>query len=184
MTIYHLGGSQSIMTTRDSPTDLQRRRLLQGLGALSIASLAGCTTALGGGEESDAGQNSSDSIHWHPHLTIEIQGETQQIPSGIGIGSEYSDSPYYDSGMQMTSIHTHDASGTIHWEIMGRPPKDGELQLGAFFEIWGKPFSETQIFDYRSHEENEVTMVVNGTPNDDFANYKVNDGDDIVIQYD
>ena len=172
------------MTTRDSPPDSQRRRLLQGLGTVAIASLAGCSTSSGGSKEPTAGQNPAEPIHLHPHLTIEILGETQQIPSGIGIGQKYSDSPYYHSGMQMTSIHTHDASGTIHWEIMGRPPKDGELQLGAFFEIWGKPFSETQIFDYRNNEDNEVTMVVNGTPNDDFANYKVNDGDDIVIRYD
>ena len=172
------------MTTRESPTDVQRRRLLQGLGTVSLASLAGCTTVFGGGEEPDAGQNSGDSIHMHPHLTIEIHGEPQQIPSGIGIGKKYSDSPYYHSGMQMTSIHTHDASGKIHWEIAGRPPKDGELQLGAFFEIWGKPFSETQILDYQNNEENEVTMTVNGEPNEEFANYTVNDGDDIVIRYD
>lgn len=172
------------MMTRDSPPDSQRRRLLQGLGTVAIASLAGCSTSSGGSKEPTAGQNAADSIHVHAHLTIEIQGETQPIPSGIGIGQKYSDSTYYDSGMQMTSIHTHDASGTIHWEIMGRPPKDGELQLGAFFEIWRKSFSETQIFDYRNNEENEVTMVVNGTPNDDFGNYKVSDGDDIVIRYD
>lgn len=161
----------------------QRRRLLQGLGTVGIASLAGCSAVLGGNGDPDAGQNSAEPIHWHPHLTIEIQGETRQIPSEIGIGQEYSDSPYYHDGMEMTSIHTHDASGKIHWEIMGRPPKDGELQLGAFFEIWGKPFSETQILDYHNNDKNEVTMVVNGTPNDDFANYKVSDEDDIVIRY-
>lgn len=171
------------MTIRDSPTDLQRRRLLQGLGTAGIAALAGCSTALGEADDSDSGQNSSESIHLHPQLTIKIQGETQTIPSDIGIGQAYSDSPYYDNGMQMTSIHTHDDSGTIHWEIMGRPPKDGELQLGAFFDIWGKPFSETQILDYQNDEENEVTMTVNGTPNEDFANYTVSDGDEIVIRY-
>ena len=171
------------MMTRDSPPDLQRRRLLQGLGTVAIASLAGCSAVLGESKEPNAGQNSADSIHLHPHLTIEILGETQQIPSGIGIGQEYSESPYYHSGMQMTSIHTHDASGTIHWEIMDRPLKDGELQLGAFFEIWGKAFSETQIFGYRNNEQNEVTMVINGTPNDDFATYEVSDGDEIVIRY-
>ena len=85
--------------------------------------------------------------------------------------------------MQMTSIHTHDADGTVHWEIMGRPPKEGELQLGAFFEIWGKAFSETQIFNYRNNEQEKVTMTVNGEQNDDFADYKVSDEDEIVIRY-
>ena len=172
------------MTTRDSPPHSQRRRLLQGLGTVAIASLAGCSAVLGERKESNTDQNSAESIHLHPHLTIKIDGETQQIPSGIGIGEKYSESPYYHSGMQMTSIHTHDASGTIHWEIMNRPPKEGELQLGAFFDIWGKPFSETQIFDYQNDEQKQVTMTVNGTPNDDFATYEVSDGDDIVIRYD
>lgn len=171
------------MTIRDSLPHIQRRRLLQGLGTVAIATLAGCSAVLGGSNEPNAGQNSAESIHLHPQLTIEIHGEMQEIPSGIGIGQAYSESPYYDSGMEMTSIHTHDASGTIHWEIMGRPPKDGELQLGAFFDIWGRPFSETQIFDYRNDEQNEVTMNVNGEPNGDFENYEVSDGDDIVIRY-
>ena len=160
--------------TRGSLPDSQRRRLLQGLDTVAIASLAGCSAVLGGKNE---------SIHLHPHLTIEIHEETQQIPSDIGIGQEFADSPYYDSGMEMTSIHTHDASGMIHWEIMNRPPIDGELQLGAFFDIWGKPFLERQIFDYQNDGQNTVTMTVNGEPNDDYATYEVTDGDEIVIRY-
>ena len=171
------------MTTRDSPSNSQRRRLLQGLGTVAIASLAGCSAVLDGSKEPNADQNSAESIHLHPQLTIETDGEMQQIPSRIGIGEKYAESPYYHSGMKMTSIHTHDDSGTIHWEIMNRPPKDGELQLGAFFEIWGKPFSETQIFDYRNDEQKQVMMTVNGTPNDHFATYEVSDGDEIVIRY-
>jgi len=111
--------SRSIMETRKPSATLHRRQLLQGFGAFSIASLAGCTNVLGENNNRGSGQESTTSIHWHPHLTIKIQGEKQQIPSGIGIGQEYSDSLYYDSGMQMTSIHTHDADGTVHWEIMG-----------------------------------------------------------------
>lgn len=172
------------MTTRDSTPNSHRRRLLQGLGTVAIASLAGCSTSSGGSKEPTAGQNTAESVHLHAHLTIEIQGETQPIPSGIGIGQEYSESPYYQSEMQMTSIHTHDASGTIHWEIMGRPPKEGELQLGSFFEIWGKPFSATQIFDYRNDEQNTVTMIVNGTSNDEYATYEVSHEDEIIIRYD
>lgn len=171
------------MTIRDTPPELDRRRLLRGLGTVGIASLAGCSTALGENEKSNADRNSTESTHLHPRLTLEIRGETRQIPSGIGIGQEYSESPYYHSRMQMTSIHTHDASGTIHWEIMGRAPKEGELRLGAFFDIWGKSFSETRIFDYRNNEQFEVTMLVNDTPNDEFEEYRVRHEDEIVIRY-
>ena len=125
------------MIRHDSIPDLHRRRMLRDLGTVGIAALAGCSTALGGNDDRQPGQDSTESTHLHPKLTIEIQGEPREIPSGIGIGREYSDNPYYHSGMQMTSIHTHDDSGRIRWEIMGRPPKEGELKLGAFFEIWG-----------------------------------------------
>ncbi len=36
-------------------------------------------------------------IHWHPHLTIKIDGEEQTIPTGIGIGTVH------------MPAHTHDA---------------------------------------------------------------------------
>lgn len=115
-------------------------------------------------------------------LTVEIQSEPQQIPADIGIGSQYSGSPYYDAGMQMTSMHTHDDSGTIHWEVM-QTPKEGELRLGAFFDVWGKPFSETCLFDYCGDDSGTVTVTVNGVPNHEYGDYVVSDGDDIIIRY-
>lgn len=126
--------------------------------------------------------SSSESIHWHIDLGIEINGEPYPIPKNVGIGSQYSDSPYFHSGMQMTSIHTHDDSGTLHWEISGRSPKDGELLLGAFFDIWGKPFSADSLFDY-STDDGELTMLVNDSPNDQFDEYRVQDGDNILIRF-
>lgn len=156
------------------PPALGRRRLLTGITALGIGSLAGCMGT--------RGERSSDSIHWHIDLAIEIDGESYPIPKNVGIGSQYSDSPYFHSGMQMTSIHTHDDSGTLHWEISGRSLKAGEGRLGAFFEIWGKPFAADRLFDHTT-ETGTLTMRVNGSPNDQFDEYRVQHGDDILIRF-
>lgn len=155
------------------PESLTRRKVLSGVGTLGGVSLAGCM---------GAGGSSSSSIHWHVDLSIEINGETYPVPKNVGIGSQYSDSPYYHTGMQMTSIHTHDDSGTVHWEISGRSLKESEDRLGAFFEIWGKPFSSTRLFDH-STENGDLTMLVNDSPNDQYDKYQVQDGDDILIQF-
>lgn len=164
--------TQTQRTTLES--SVTRRRLLSGVGTLGVGSLAGCVGALG--------KNSSESIHRHVDLAIEIHGEPHPIPKGVGIGTQYSDSPYYHSGMEMTSIHTHDDSGTIHWEIEGRSPKDGELRLGAFFDIWNKPFTANRLFDHTT-DDGTLTMVVDDSPNDQFDEYRIEDGDDVLIRF-
>lgn len=163
--------------TPDSPTT--RRRLLAGVGTLGIGALAGCLGTLNTGSTNSG---SSESIHWHVTLSIEIDGEPHPIPTNVGIGSQYADSPFFHSGMQMTSIHTHDDNGTLHWEIAGRPLKDGEHLLGAFFDIWDKPFSANRLFEH-STDDGTLTMLVNGNPNDQFDDYPVQHGDEIHIRF-
>lgn len=131
----------------------------------------------------DATVISASGVHWHPELNIFINGEKQEIPGDIGIGGQYASSKWFDSMMGMTDIQTHDASGTLHWEVMKGPVLKGEARLGAFFEIWGKPFSNDQIFDVKTSDGGELTMTVNGEPNSEFENYLVKDGDKIEIRY-
>lgn len=163
--------------TPESPVN--RRKFLSGIATLGGVSLAGCMGARG---KSSSEPSSSESIHWHVNLTIEINGESYPVPKNVGIGPQYSDSPYYHSGMQMTSIHTHDNSGTLHWEISGRSLKEGEGLLGAFFDIWDKPFSVDRLFDH-STDDGELTMLVNGSSNDQFDEYRVQHGDEILIRF-
>lgn len=123
---------------------------------------------------------SKSGIHWHPKLSIFINGQQQPIPANIGIGAQYSNNPFYDSMMSMTDIHTHDASGTLHWEVMDGPVKVDHVRLKAFFEIWGQPFNDHQLL---SANHGTVTMTVNGQPNSDLGQYIVRDGDNIVITF-
>jgi len=124
---------------------------------------------------------STEGIHWHPELTITIKGEKQVIPANIGIGMQYAGYPQYDPMMMMTNMHTHDNSGTLHWEVMKGPVKKDDIRLSQFFAIWGKKFTSSCIFDTCNSSEGQVKFKVNGQDNQDFENYLVKDKDKIEI---
>ena len=126
---------------------------------------------------------SKTGIHWHPELAIYIKGQKQEIPVNIGIGKQYASSKWYDPMMQMTDFHTHDNSGELHWEVMDGPVARDHVTLKAFFEVWGKTFTASQIFDQKNGPNGTVRMTVNGQPNNEFENYQVKDKDRIEIRY-
>lgn len=113
---------------------------------------------------------SKNGLHWHPELTIVINGEKQEIPANIGIGVTHQ------------PIHTHDATGVIHMEISGLVRQD-DIKLGRFFEIWGEEFNSNCIFDQCSGSEGKMKMLVNGKENTEFENYHMQDKDKIEISY-
>ena len=118
------------------------------------------------GTESDI--ISRNGLHWHPHLTIEINGKTQEIPENVGMVP------------RELPIHTHEKDGIIHLEFTGLVKKD-DLKLGEFFRIWGETFNKDCIFDKCSGPEGELLMLVDGKENNDFENYIMGDGDEIEI---
>ena len=121
-------------------------------------------------------------IHWHPKLKIIINGEEQAIPPNIGttIGRVIDTDL---SGMAMSATHTHDEEGTIHMENSCPNKKPESYTLGYFFKVWNKQFNSTCIFDYCNDAIKKVKMTVNGIENTEFENYKMKDGDQIVISY-
>ncbi len=114
------------------------------------------------------------ALHWHPVLSIYVKGVQQQIPAEIGIGAQYAGTAGYDPQMQMAAVHTHDASGTIHFEFMSGPVHKEDLTLGQFFKIWGK---EMNSFG------SNTRMTVNGKENTEYANYVMREGDKIELHY-
>ncbi len=126
---------------------------------------------------------STAGVHWHPELSVIIKGVKQTIPANIGIGMQYAGYKYYDSMMMMADMHTHDASGQIHWEVMQGPVTKDEVTLKAFFGVWGKTFSSSCIFEYCNGAEGTVKMLVNGKENTEFENHQVQDKDNIEIRY-
>ena len=113
--------------------------------------------------------NSSMQMHIHPYLTIIIDGEEFPIPSNAGIGTQTC-----PNAMHMT--HTHDESGKLHvenytWE---------DVPLEVFFDVWGKHFDETGIFEYR---DGSIEMTVDGTISQEYQNHILADKQNIVIIY-
>ncbi len=162
--------------------------VIAGIGGVFLLPKSPSTTTPQGNATTSPSNTASDvissaGIHWHPELSIIIKGVKQTIPANIGIGMQYAGYKYYDSMMMMADMHTHDASGQIHWEVMKGPVTKDEVVLKAFFGVWGKTFNNSCIFEYCNGPQGTVKMFVNGKENTKFENYQVKDGDKIEIRY-
>jgi hypothetical protein len=115
------------------------------------------------------GDHGNISMHFHPYLTILIDGDEYSISENTGI-----DTTTCPEAMHMT--HTHTPDGKIHVE--GHTAE--EVPLEVFFDVWGMHFDETGIFDNR---DGSIEMTVNGEVNSDYQNLLLADGQNIVISY-
>mgnify|MGYP001608493623 CR=1 FL=1 len=98
--------------------------------------------------------------HFHPHLTISVDGLTESIPASVGLLNNC-----------MAEIHTHDSTGTLHVES---PDGNKVFYLKNFFNVAGKPFER---------EGYTVSMTVDGQPNSELGNLILRDGQQIVLDY-
>ena len=119
------------------------------------------------------GDHSGLGRHDHSNLEIYINGDQRAIPTNLGINTDVCN----QEGGSMHTVHTHDASGKLHIETAANV----DMPLGVFFDIWGVHFNETGIFDYRVSNTHELIMTVDGVVNNDFDNYLLVDGKEIVI---
>ncbi len=122
-------------------------------------------------KSSDPNVVSESGLHYHPQLSIYINGEKIIIPTNIGLSEAKHKSP-----------HTHDEKGELHWENEGKVTKD-DLRLGKLFENWGKKFNSTQLLDKTDPSGSKITMTVNGQPNTEFGDHLVADKEQIEIKY-
>lgn len=151
-------------------------KVIGGITLLTIAILVGGVFFLSKGSNSSVPSDqilASNGLHWHPKVTVTIKGEKQEMPANLGLGAVHG------------KIHTHDQDnkeGVVHLEMQGVVTKD-DTRLGRFFQVWGKEFTSTKIFDKTNGAEGTVKMIVNGKENTDFENYLMKDGDQIEIKY-
>lgn len=113
-------------------------------------------------QKNDPNIVSRTGLHWHPSLSIYVNGEKQEVSPNIGI-----------TGGVMSPMHTHEPNGTIHVESAGVVRKK-DLTLNQFFRIWGR--------DINSFGQN-VTMTVNGEANAELGDYVIRDADQIELRY-
>ncbi len=104
---------------------------------------------------------SKKGIHWHPHLTIFVKDQKQEIPANLGLGAVHD------------PIHTHDMSGVLHLEIKGLVQRD-DTKLSRFFKVWNKDLTSFGP---------SVKMFVNGKENNELGNHQMKDGDQIELKY-
>src|SRR3989344_1017060 len=114
-------------------------------------------------------------IHWHPMLTIKINGQQQDIPPEIGLGPTVHQ-----------HVHTHEdelVNGARLIHLENNRPTLENMKLGFFFQVWNKKFNKECIFDSCNTADKKIKMTVNGKENMDFENYIMADGDNIIIEY-
>ena len=109
-------------------------------------------------------------IHWHPELEISINDQNQVVPANLGLVGAHQ------------SIHTHDSTGTLHYENNNPTPEN--MPLRYFFDsVWRKQFNSTCIMNYCNGDSGTVKMFVNGKENFGFDNYIPRDKDKIRIEF-
>ncbi len=105
-----------------------------------------------------------EAEHFHPHLDIFVDGVQEKVPAEIGITSTC-----------LAEIHTHDQTGDDVGKIHIESPHAGKpFTFGQFFVVWGKTI-ERDGYD--------VSMTVNGTPSTELGNLKLEDLQQIVLNY-
>ena len=102
-------------------------------------------------------QHTGGGVHYHVELHIRILGleySTVANMSDIGIESSTCYRP----------VHTHGDVPLVHVELPGRR----NVYLRDFFEIWGQPFSSSQIMSHYTDATHRIDFTVNGVPDSSF----------------
>jgi len=82
-------------------------------------------------------------VHWHPHLSVTLNGSPYTVPANIGIDSSlWKDHSLDQYGSGAAALHTHDTSGTIHVEVN---TSHRDFTLDEFLAIWGQPSDGSAI---------------------------------------
>jgi len=113
-------------------------------------------------------------MHWHPVLTITMNGSPVTVPAQIGIDqSLWKDHSLDQYGIGMSPLHTHDTSGTIHVE--SNTVRD--FTLHEFLAIWGQPSDGSAI---NGHPVTSLTVdgIQQASPTSDVV---LKDGQKIVM---
>lgn len=98
------------------------------------------------------------AVHYHAHLAISINGQPQLIPPDVGRQS---------ATQCLYWLHTHAEpdNGIIHIEA----PSEKAFSLYQFFDIWGQPFTRSNLMGHPIDAQHPLTVYVY-TPTPDQQN--------------
>ena len=114
---------------------------------------------------------SSVGVHYHPRLSIKVNGEPITIPNNVGIGAVHN------------PIHTHEeGDGTLHLEFEGTVRKE-DTRLQKFFIVWNKEWTATSFMGMPLGEGHTLTMKVDGAPSTEYGTHVMKDGELIELDY-
>jgi len=117
-------------------------------------------------------------MHWHPQLSITINGTPYTVPAQIGIAPElWKDHSLDQYGIGMSPLHTHDTSGTIHEE--SNTVRD--FTLKQFLSIWGQSVDTSQVMGHPVDPGHRAYMIVDGTEMPVTSDPVLKDGQKIQI---
>ncbi|HEY2373899.1 MAG TPA: hypothetical protein VGH82_15355 [Gaiellaceae bacterium] len=110
--------------------------------------LASAGTANGGQAIDGIQCNAGEQVAYHIHarLTVFDNGNSRQIPYGIGIApprevQQTPNGPFVVAGRCFYWLHTHAADGIIHVES----PTKRTYTLGNFFDVWHEPLGASRV---------------------------------------
>lgn len=126
-------------------------------------------------------QEENLALHIHVQLEIIADGRKVPIPAQIGIHPQLWQDHELDAhgSMNMSPLHTHDATGLIHVE--SRTLRD--YTLGEFFRVWGQPFNAQCILNFCGDGGRRLTLLVNGLLSFDFEQLRLQDGMRLRIEF-
>lgn len=96
--------------------------------------------------------------HFHPRLTVTVDGREEVIPANLGLGS------------CELPLHTHDTTGTIHVEAQVAR----DYTLDDFLKVWGKPLQR---------EGYKLEMTVDGKSSQELGSLVLQDKQQIMLEY-
>jgi hypothetical protein len=112
-------------------------------------------------------------MHEHTNLKIYVHGESQPIPTEIGIDRSEAE-PY------VSSLHTHEESGTVHMESS----VSRTFTLGEFFDVWGVRLSPSCMGAYCNDDTNRLRVYVEGEEiTTNIRDVALNDREVVVVSY-
>ncbi len=99
-------------------------------------------------------------MHFHPRLSISVDGVSESIPANIGI-----------TNTCMSELHTHDGTGTIHAESVSGEKK---FYLKDFMTVYGQVLARSGY---------DVVMKVDGKLNTQLGELELKDKQQIELIY-